>query len=128
MEYTIATRVAPHRVWAVWEQAHAKHGQSKIEEGQKGTSNNDNGKGFKYQVVDVIPGTKFSIIWKTWLVRLIFTHTIKKTPWGSEIGYAVQIKGFFAWPVRFFLGKKIQQNLGLVLKTMVKQLEASSEY
>lgn len=126
MEYLISTRVKPERIWAVWELAHAKHGQSKIMEGQQGTSNNDNGKGFKYQVVGVVPGTRFSIIWKTLFIRLVFTHLIKTTPWGSEIGYSVQIKGLFAWPVRFFLGNKIQQNLGLVLKTMVKQLE--SEY
>lgn len=126
MEYTITTRVPAERIWGVWEAAHAKHGQGKIMEGQVGLSNNDNGKGFKYKVVDVIPGERFSIIWKTLFVRLIFTHWIKKTYWGSEIGYSVQIKGLFAWPVRFFLGKKIQQNLGLVLKAMVKQLESTT--
>jgi len=123
MEYKITTRVKPHKIWEVWEQAHATHGQSPIVEGQKGISNSPNAKGFKYQVIDVVPGSKFSIVWKTLFVRLIFTHSITTTQWGSEIGYSVLIKGLFAWPVRWLLGNKIQQNLSLVLKTMVKQLE-----
>lgn len=124
MDYTITTRVAPHKVWEVWERAHEHHGATGIVEGRKGVSNNANAKGFKYQVVDVTPGEQFSIIWKTLFVRLIFTHCVKATPRGSEIAYSVQIKGLFAWPVRYFLGNKIQQNISLVLKTMVKQLEA----
>ena len=36
MEYKITTRVKPHKIWEVWEQAHATHGQSPIVEGQKG--------------------------------------------------------------------------------------------
>jgi hypothetical protein len=123
MEYKITTRVPASKVWEAWETAHAVHGQPGITQGQKGLSNNPNAKGFKYKLLDVIPGEKFSILWKTFFVRLIFTHSVKSTTWGTEICYSVLIKGLFAWPVRRMLGNKIQQNLSLVLKAMVKQLE-----
>ena len=123
MEYKIITRVPASRVWQAWETAHAVHGQPGIVQGQKGLTNNPNAKGFKYQLLDVIPGERFSILWKTLFVRLIFTHRVLQSNWGTEICYSVKIKGFFAWPVRYLLGNKIQQNLSMVLKAMVKQLE-----
>jgi hypothetical protein len=126
MQQNIETKVPPEKVWASWEKAHEKNGQPKIEEGQKGISKGVNANGFKYQVFDVVPGKQFSILWKTLFVRLLFSHSVRPTKWGSEIQYSVKIKGLFAWPVRFFLGKKIRQNIGLVLKAIVKQLEEES--
>jgi len=126
MEQRIEAAVAPEKVWESWERAHEKQGQAKIMDGQKGVSKGLGKKGFRYQVLDVVPGLKFSILWKTLFVRLLFTHSVSPTRWGSEIRYSVTIKGPFAWPVRWFLGKKIEQNIRLVLKAIVKQLEEES--
>jgi hypothetical protein len=112
MKEKIETRVAPEKVWASWERAYEK---------QKGVA----GK-FQYQVLDVIPGEQFTILWKTFFVKLLFSHIVSPTKLGSEICYSVKIKGPFAWPVRWFLGNKIRYNIGLVLKAIVKQLEEES--
>ena len=117
MEERIETRVSSEKVWASWESAYEK---------QKGVAANEKGKGFRYQVLDVIPGQQFTILWKTLFVRLFFSHKVSPTKWGSEICYSVRIKGPFAWPVRLFLGNKIRQNINLVLKAIVKQLEEES--
>ena len=126
MEQKIDARVSPGKVWESWERAHEKHGQGRIEEGQKGVSKGRNAKGFRYKVLDVVPGQQFSILWKTLFVRLLFSHSVSPTRWGCEIRYSVRITGPFAWPVRWFLGNKIQQNISLVLKEIVKQLEEES--
>jgi hypothetical protein len=130
MEERIEARVPPEKVWASWERAHATHSegvaQPKIVEGQKGVSKALNMKGFRYQLLDVVPGKQFSILWKTLFVRLLFSHSVSPARSGSEIRYSVHIKGPFAWPVRWFLGKKIRQNICLVLKAIVKQLEEES--
>ncbi len=126
MEERIEARVSPETVWASWESAHEKHGQNTIQEGQKGVSKGVRAKGFRYQVLDVIPGKQFSILWKTLFVRLLFCHSVSPTKWGSEIRYSVQIKGPFAWLIRWLLGNKIRRNIGLVLKAIVKQLEEKS--
>lgn len=120
MEHRIETKVPPIKVWAAWEKAHAAHHQKKIVTGSKGKAGK---KGFKYQILDVVPGKSFSILWKTLFVRLIFTHVVLPTKRGSEIRYSFKIQGPFAWPVRWILGKKIHANLALVLKAIVKQLE-----
>lgn len=117
MEEQIEARVSPHEVWEAWEKAHAMHGQASIEEGQKGKSK------FRYKVLDVKRGESFSILWKTLFVRLVFTHAVKPIKYGSLISYKVQIKGLFAWPVRWMLGEKIRKNIGYVLKTIVRELE-----
>lgn len=117
MEEMVEARVPPGEVWKVWEAAHAMHGQKEIEAGQKGKSQ------FRYQILDVKKGESFSILWKTLFVRLVFNHSVKPSPKGSKICYKVQIKGLFAWPVRWLLGQKIKRNIASVLKAMVQQLE-----
>lgn len=117
MEEMIEARVSPDQVWDAWERAHSLHGPQGIESGQKGKSK------FKYKILDVKKGESFSILWKTLFVRLVFNHSVKPTKRGSEIRYKVQIKGPFAWPVRWLLGNKIKQNISLVLKAIVRQLE-----
>lgn len=121
MEDSVEARVSPEEVWNAWERAHQLHGQKGIEAGQKGFS--QNAAKFKYQVLDVKKGESFSILWKTLFVRLVFTQRVKPTLRGSEIFYGVQIKGPFAWAVRWALGNKIKRNISLVLKSIVKQLE-----
>ncbi len=123
MKQIIEARVSPQKVWEAWEKAHEMHGRQGLESGIKGHSKSGGKKGFSYQILDVVPGKSFSILWKTFFVRLIFTHNVKPSKRGSEITYEVQIKGLFAWPVRWMLGNKIKSNIDLVLKQIVKQLE-----
>ena len=123
MEEKIQTRVPAEKIWDAWEKAHANHGGQKIVEGEKGVTKSSNAKKLRYQVLDVVKGERFSIVWKTLFVRLLFCHRVVSTPWGSEISYTVRIKGLFAWPIRFLLGNKIRSNISLVLKTVVQQLE-----
>ena len=122
----LEARVKPEKVWEAWEKAHAIHGQEGLAAGVKAVTRADGKKGFRYQILDVVPGRSFSILWKTLFVRLIFTHEVEPTFRGCKIHYDFEIKGPFAIPVRWFLGKKIKANLELVLKTIVKQLEAAS--
>lgn len=107
MEEMIEARVTPDQVWEVWEKG--------IEQGQKGK--------IRYKILEMKKGESFSLLWKTLFVRLIFSHTVKPIPRGSEIRYKVQIKGLFAWPIRWMLGPKIKKNLGYVLKAVVRELE-----
>jgi len=123
MEQKIEARVPPAKVWEAWEKAHAAHGQQGIKAGFRAKTKSERGKGFKYQILDVVPGVSFSILWKTLFVRLIFTHAVHPTKRGSEIRYDFQIKGLFAWPVRKVLAKKIEKNLAIVLKAIVENLE-----
>jgi len=109
MEESIETRAKPVEVWAAWEKAHA------ISEGKNGK--------FKYRVVNVVSGEQFTIVWKTLFIRLHFNHFVLATTRGSQIRYSVKIKGLFAPIIRWLIGNKIRQNIRLVLKTMVYQLE-----
>lgn len=117
MEEQIEARVSPRAVWQAWERAHAQHSPAGIQEGQKGKAK------FRYQILEVVPGQKFSILWKSFGARLIFTHSVEPTPQGSRITYQVQIRGIFAWPVRALIGEKVRQNIRHVLNAMVKELE-----
>jgi len=123
MEEKIITRVPAEQVWKAWEEAHETHGNGALNVGKKGRSSTQNGKGFVYEIHDVVKGKSFSLIWKTLFVRLIFSHQVTPIHRGSEICYSISIKGPFAWPVRWLLGGKIRSNVRQVLKTMVARLE-----
>ncbi len=130
MQQVIEARVSPQKVWEAWERAHQLHGEQEenkgLQSGIQGRSRHSTTggkKGFRYYILNVVPGKSFSILWKTFFVRLIFTHSVRPTKRGSEISYEVQIKGLFAWPVRWLLGGKIKSNIDLVLKQIVKRLE-----
>lgn len=118
MEEKIETKVSPDLVWRAWEKVHELHGQTGIEKGQKGKNR------FRYEVLEVIKGERFSILWKTLFVHLIFTHSVAPSFKGSIITYQVTIKGLFALPARWLLGAKIRQNLRTVLESIVRQLES----
>ena len=118
MEEMIEARVPCQEVWKAWERAHSMHGSAGIQEGKRGKSK------FRYKILDVEEGRRFTILWKTLFVRLVFSHEVSPTKYGSKICYRVQIKGLFAWPVRFFLGQKIQNNIRYVLKAIVRELES----
>ncbi len=109
MEEMIEARVQPELVWALWEK--------KIAEGDS-----KQGK-IRYKILEVRKGEGFSILWKTLFVRMIFNHSVKKAPKGAFISYRVEIKGLFAWPIRWLLKHKIRENLNLVLKSVAKDLE-----
>src|SRR5579872_7122741 len=50
MEEIIEARVHPTKIWKAWVKAHAVHGQSCIESGQKGVSKGEGKSNFRYQV------------------------------------------------------------------------------
>ena len=122
MEATIEASVSPEVVWRAWEKAHSINSDSQIEPGQRAKST-----GFKYKILDVVQGERFSILWKSLFVRMIFTHSVKAVKKGAEIRYTAEIRGLFAWPVRFMLKNKIRKNLSFVLKEFVKLLERQVE-
>ena len=123
IESVIQTRVSPDRVWQAWSAAHSM--DKEFAPKQKGVLRTDGGSKFSYRILDVKEGESFSILWKSMFVRLVFTHTVVSKAKGSEISYRVQIRGFFAWPVRYFLSEKIRRNLHSILKSLVNELERS---
>lgn len=120
MEEQIEARVKPEDVWEFWEKAHARHNEEGLKEGQKGKAR------FHYKITKVKKGESFSILWKTLFVRLIFSHTVTPTRKGSLISYKVEMRGVFAWIVRWLIGEKIRKNISFVLKSIVKDLESKS--
>jgi hypothetical protein len=117
------SRVSPDKVWEIWEKAHAKNGQTEIKKGQRASAQGKGKSKFQYEILDVVPKQRFSILWKSLFVRLIFIHEVRPTQRGCQICYQVEIKGFFARPIRWLLAAKIRQNIALVLRAIVKQLE-----
>lgn len=120
MEEQIEARVSPSAVWKAWEKAHMGSDSegARFEIRKKGK--------LEYKIFDLKEGESFSIVWKSFLVRLIFQHRVEPIEKGSLITYKVAIKGPFGWLVRWFIGEKIRKNISSVLKAVVKELEGGS--
>jgi hypothetical protein len=123
MKASLTTTVPPLRIWTAWQTAHAGAGEEPMHSGQKGVSKKPGLSGFKYQVRQIKEGESFSILWKTFFVRLIFTYAVKPISRGSEVSCFVEVRGPFSWLVRWALGDKIRKNLSQALQAMVRQLE-----
>ena len=123
IESVVETRVKPGKVWQAWRKVHAMDAGFSI--GQKGSLKAAGGSRFSYRILDVREGESFTILWKSMFVRMVFTHSVRSKSIGSEIRYQVQIRGLFAWPVRYFLSEKIRSNLQVILKALVRELESS---
>jgi hypothetical protein len=119
------TRVSANRVWQAWVKAHAVHGSGKLVSGSCGHMETKGQKKIPYQIIDVVEGTSFSILWKAMFIRLVFSYRVVPLDFGSEISYDFQMKGSLAWMVRWFLAPKIRANLSHVLKTFIRNLEMS---
>ena len=120
----VETTVAPEIVWSAWEKAHATHADGgSFTPNQRVKTAKEGAKGFKYRILDVKQGESFSILWSSFFARLHFVHSVRPLPRGALIQVKFQIRGPFAWPLRWMLKKKIERNLALVLKTMARQLE-----
>jgi len=125
MEETLETRVSPETVWQAWERAHALHGKGGgIASGGTGLSKPEKGRGIAYEIMDVVKGERFSIVWKTVFVRLVFRHAVFPKNRGAKIIYSIEIRGLLGAPIRWLLGNKIRSNIRLALKTVVQRLEA----
>jgi hypothetical protein len=121
MEASIETELSPEAIWKAWERAHALHTDGALEEGQRAKRT-----GFKYKILHVVPGVRFSILWKSLFVRMVFTHVVQPSKKGALIRYSAEIKGLFSWPLRFLLRSKIQNNLSFSLKEFVKIVSKST--
>lgn len=119
------TRLPATVIWAAWLKSHEASGLSQMHSGKKGVSKGAGHSGFKYQIQEVIDGKSFSILWKSFLVRLVFTYQVEPLSKGSEISCSVTIRGLLSKPVQWFLGNKIQKNLKAALHSLVRQLEAA---
>jgi hypothetical protein len=111
---TAETKVPPDRVWRAWNVAHRLDTNG----GQVQTQGR-----FKYQIVDIKKGEGFSILWRTLFVKLLLTYRVQALYGGSQISYRVQVKGLFAWLVRWVLQRKLKEDSEQVLRQMVEQLE-----
>lgn len=123
IESVIQTKVLPSKVWQSWHKAHKM--EKGFHSGQKGALTTKEGSVFSYRILDVHENESFKILWKSLFVHLIFTHTVRPQGKGSEISYQVEIRGLMAPLARIFLRKKIQSNLQLILRSLVRELESN---
>lgn len=121
MHKKLTTSVPPETIWRAWEEAHRLSSSAPLTAGKEKYLA-ANGK-FRYQIVEVVPHKKFSLLWKTLFIHLLFTHEVERTPFGSEISYRVQVKGLFAPFVRWALKSKLEASLDSILRSFVDQLE-----
>jgi len=104
----IQTRISPEVIW---------HSFSRTFSAEKGKEGR-----FKYRILSINEGESFTLLWKTFFARLVFTYAVVPHSTGSEISTQVEIRGVFSRILRYFLKNKIQRSLDLSLNELVKKL------
>lgn len=117
------TKLPPYKVWAAWESSQSAHSKGALVSGYKGFMMAPGNKKVPYEILDVVPGKCFSILWKAFFVKFVFSHKVESSGYGSVISYDFKIAGPLGWMVRWLIAPKIKANITDALKSFVKNLE-----
>jgi hypothetical protein len=104
----VRTRISPEIIW------HSFSRTFSAENGKNGR--------FKYRILSINEGESFTLLWKTFFARLVFTYAVVPCQTGAEISTQVEIRGIFSRILHYFLKNKIQRSLDLSLHELVKKL------
>lgn len=121
------TKVFPKIVWETWKNTHywdTHKGNENFRVGQKGKAVSRKGRKARFIIADIKEGKSFTLIWKAFLVRLVFNHEVLPKERGSVITYRVRFSGLFAYPVKWLLSNKLKRDLTRALKVFVNRLES----
>lgn len=124
---TRRTHLPASFIWQAWVQSHLAHSQTTLQNGAKGELQPQGKKRIGYEITDVLPGVRFSTVWKLFLVRLVFEHEVRPFDIGSEVRYGFQIKGPLAWVLRPLLSSKIRWQVKSALSAFIENLERAKK-
>lgn len=112
----IKTDLSPKIIWSSWKRAFEFNGSS-LKVGEKGKA------AVRFQILDVIEGKSYTIVWKSLFTKISYTYQVSETQNGSHIQIFANPKGFFFWIVHLTLKKKIQKDLETFLSQFVQALK-----
>lgn len=122
IEVTTKTKIPPDKVWLAWKQMHQWDQKKPFKVGQKGRSFFGSKVAF-FEITDIQEKKSFTLTWKAFFVKLLFTHKVEPIKKGSEITYEARFKGIFAPLVQWRVSKKLKGQMGEALHRFVSQLE-----
>lgn len=115
----IKTNLSPAKVWNAWKRAFEMSGGS-LTPGQKSKGT------IRFHILEVIEGKSYSILWKSFLTKILYTYRVSDAASGALIEIIAKPKGFFFWIVHLTLKKKIQRDLDSFLRDFTKALQTQS--
>ncbi len=107
-------------IWKAWSDNYLQTG---FEIGKKGHVVTEKKRGVKFKIQDLKKNESLTIIWYSFLVKLIFHHRVEAKDIGSLVTCRVTLKGFFSFIIKPLISGKIRQYLQLSLKQFAKDLK-----
>lgn len=106
-------------VWKVWADKFLKNDSVS---GKKGQVVIDQKKGIKFNVLDYKEKESLTVVWYSFLIKLIFHHEVESKDAGSLITCKVSLKGFCSFIIKPLVAKKIRKYVQNSLQQFARNL------
>lgn len=133
VEHKIKTKVKPETIWNIWEDVENwntwDHGleyssiSGPFREGTPGVLRPKGGPEIKTVLGKIIKNELFIDEARLPLTKITMTHSLKKQGNETIVANKVEMKGFFALPYAFLIGRSIKKNLPHEMAEMIKKAE-----
>ncbi|MFA5250034.1 MAG: hypothetical protein WC371_01325 [Parachlamydiales bacterium] len=117
----VFTKAPAKRVYQAWVEMYQAKTSGNFKEGYKGYIT-EMGRKMPFEIKEVKKNEGFTIIWSSFVVRIIFKYAVEQAEKGSKISCRVRFGGLFGFAVRLFLKKKMIKNLTEMLSSFADQL------
>lgn len=117
----VFSKAPAKRVYQAWSEMYQAKTGGNFKEGYKGNIT-EMGKKMPFEIKQVKKNDSFTIVWRSFLVRIIFTYAVKQEHKGSTISCKVRFGGPFGWVGRIFLKNKMRKNLEDMLSSFAEQM------
>ncbi len=118
----VFTKAPAKRVYQAWSDMYQSKTGGNFKEGYKGNIM-EMGKKMPFEVRKVKKNESFTIVWRSFLAKIIFTYMVEKAHKGSTISCAIRFGGPFGWVGRIFLKNKMKKNLRQMLFSFAEQMD-----
>ena len=134
IEVSKITKAKPENIWKLWENV---EGWPKWNEAlewsrllgnfEKGIFGEIKAKGWPvshFEIIEIAPNRKFKDVSKMPMTILEFSHEICELGQGrTQITHRVSVKGLFSLPLKWTMGKKLNENLPKALDKLAQLAE-----
>ena len=117
----VFTKAPAKKVYQAWSEMYQTKTGGNFKEGYKGFIS-EMGKKMPFEIKKVQKGEGFTIVWRSFLVRIVFCYAVKQADKGSNISCKVRFGGPFGWVGSVFLRKKMRKNLTEMLFSFADQM------
>jgi hypothetical protein len=108
-----------HVIWKAWSDNYLQTG---FKVGKKSHVMSDKKKKVKFKILEVKKNDSLTILWYSFMVKIVFQHKIEPIKNGNLVICRVNLQGFLAFIIKPFIENKVRNYLQISLRQFARNL------